>query len=433
MALTSLPPGPRGPRALHTLGWITRPGPYASRLRRRYGDTFTLRIANEAPFVMLSHPDDVRQVFTGDPSVLHAGEGNQVLRPLLGRRSVLLLDGAEHMSERKALLPPFHGERMQAYGDLIARIAEAEVASWPAGEIEVRPRMQALTLEVIMRAVFGVRDERVREHIASLLDWTSDPARMLLMVLAGPRRVRHAFQRVRAPLDRLLGEEIARRREAADLEAREDILSMLLAHGEMSDEGLRDELITLLLAGHETTATALAWALERLARHPQAWERLRADGEDYLDAVVKETLRLRPVVPIVLRLLKAPMEIGGWELPAGVAVAPNILLMHSREDVYPQPRAFRPERFLEQPAGTYTWIPFGGGVRRCLGASFAIFEMKTVLRAIAAGIERLEPDRSASERTSRRAVTLVPARGARVIAAPRAATARRAPPVPSHR
>jgi cytochrome P450 family 135 len=431
--MTRLPPGPPGPRALHTLGWITRPGPYAAKLRRRYGDTFTMRIANEADFVMVSHPDAVRQVFTGDPSLLHAGEGNQVLRPVLGARSVLLLDGAEHMSERKALLPPFHGERMQAYGDLIGAIAEREVASWPAGEVAVRPRMQALTLEVIMRAVFGVRDERLRQHVGALLDWTTDPARMLLMVLAGPQRFGRLFQRVRGPVDDLLHEEIARRRGAADLDARDDILSMLLAHTEMSDASLRDELITLLVAGHETTATALAWALERLARHPAAWERLRSGDEDYLDAVVKETLRLRPVVPIVLRLLKAPMEIGGWELPAGVCVAPNILLMHSREDVYPEPRAFRPERFLEKPAGTYTWIPFGGGVRRCLGASFAIFEMKVVLRAIAAGIERLAPDRAASERTTRRAVTLVPARGARVIAAPRAATARPAPPVPTGR
>jgi cytochrome P450 len=429
--MTGLPPGPPGPRALQTLGWITRPGPFAARLRRRYGDTFSLRVTNEADWVMISHPDAVRQVFTGDPNVLHAGEGNAVLRPLLGRRSVLLLDGAEHMRDRKALLPPFHGERMQAYGDLIAEIAAAEVASWPAGEVAVRPRMQALTLEVIMRAVFGVRDERLRARVASLLDWTTDPTRLALLVFLGPQRLGRLFGSVRAPVDDLLTAEIARRRAAPDLEEREDILSMLLAHGEMSDAALRDELITLLVAGHETTATALAWALERLSRHPAAWERLRersggeASGrdrcdEDYLDAVVKETLRLRPVVPIVLRLLKAPMEIGGWELPAGVAVAPNILLMHSREDVYPEPRAFRPERFLEQPAGTYTWIPFGGGVRRCLGASFAIFEMKVVLRTLAARIERLTPERPASERVTRRAVTLVPARGARVVAAPRA-------------
>jgi cytochrome P450 len=431
--VTALPPGPGGPRALQTLGWVTRPGPYAARLRARFGDTFSLKVANEADWVMLSHPDHVRQVFTGDPDVLHAGEGNAVLKPLLGPRSVLLLDGADHLRDRKAMLPAFHGERMQAYGELIARIARDEVATWPAGELHVRPRMQALTLEVIMRAVFGVRDERLREHIASMLDWTTDPGRLLLVVLAGPQRVGRLFQRVRTPVDELLTEEIARRRAAPDLAAREDILSMLLAHSEMDDATLRDELITLLVAGHETTATALAWAIERLARHPGAWERLREGDEDYLDAVVKETLRLRPVIPIVLRLLKAPMEIAGYELPAGVAVAPNILLMHTREDVYPQPRAFRPERFLETPAGTYTWIPFGGGVRRCLGASFALFEMKAVLRAVAAGIDRLRPDRAASERVTRRAVTLVPARGARVIAAPRTATARREPRVPTGR
>jgi len=237
-------------------------------------------------------------------------------------------------------------------------------------------------------------------------------------VLAGPERVGKLFTRVRIPVDEMLRLEIARRRAASDLDEREDILSMLLTESSMDDTTLVDELITLLVAGHETTATALAWALERLARHPSAWERLREGDEDYLDAVVKETLRLRPVVPIVLRLLKAPMEIAGYELPAGVAVAPNILLMHTREDIYPEPLRFRPERFLEQPAGTYTWIPFGGGVRRCLGASFAIFEMKVVLRAVAAGIERLEPDRDVPERVTRRAVTLVPARGARVIAAP---------------
>jgi cytochrome P450 len=414
----TLPAGPPGPRLLHTLGWVTRPGPWSRRLRARYGDAFSLRIANEAPWVMLGHPDAVKQVFTGDPDVLHAGEGNVILKPLLGPRSVLTLDGRDHMAERKALLPPFHGERMQAYGDLISGIAEREVASWPQREpIAIRPRMQALTLEVIMQAVFGVRDERLRATLAGTLEWTTEPRRLLYVVLAGPDRVERVFRRARAPLDDQLTEEIARRRAAPDLHERSDILSMLLTAEAMDDATLRDELLTLLVAGHETTATALAWALERLARHPDTWDRLKNGDEDYLDAVVKETLRLRPVIPIVLRVLKAPMEIAGYELPAGVAVAPSILLVHTREDVYPDPFAFRPERFLEQPAGTYTWIPFGGGVRRCLGASFAIFEMKAVLRAIVQGVANLAPDRPEPERVTRRAVTLVPHRGARVLAA----------------
>ena len=429
----TLPPGPGGPRAFHTLGWITRPGPYAARLRRRFGDTFSLRIANEFDWVMVSHPDAVRQVFTGDPNVLHAGEGNQILKPLLGARSVLVLDGADHMRDRKAMLPAFHGERMQAYGDLITKIAEREVASWPAGEVHVRPRMQALTLEVIMRAVFGSRDDRLRQGLGAMLDTLGNPALLMFAVLAGPRASQVVFGRMRAPLDELLTEEIRKRRGAPDLQQREDILSQLLAHTDMDDARLRDELLTLLVAGHETTATALAWALERLAHHPHAWQRLRSGDEDYLDAVCKETLRLRPVVPAVLRLLKAPITLAGYDLPAGVAVQPNILLMHTREDVYPDPFAFRPERFLEQPAGTYTWIPFGGGVRRCLGASFALFEMKAALRAIADAIAELAPAGRRAERPARRAVTLVPRNDGRIIVARRAVPARREPPVPSGR
>jgi cytochrome P450 len=277
--------------------------------------------------------------------------------------------------------------------------------------------MQALTLEVIMQAVFGVRDDTLRKALLRTLDWTTDPRMLAFVVLAGPDRINGAFKRLRAPVDDLLTAELARRREATDLHERADILSMLLANTAMDDATLLDELLTLLVAGHETTANALAWALERLSRNPGAWERLKTGDEEYLDAVVKETLRLRPVIPIVLRLLKQPMEIAGYELPPGVAVAPSILLLHTRADVYPEPFAFRPERFLEKPAGTYTWIPFGGGVRRCLGASFALFEMKAVLRAVAAHVAQLTPDRPQQERPTRRAVTLVPHRGARVIAA----------------
>jgi cytochrome P450 family 135 len=426
----ALPPGPRTPRAVQSAGWLLRPGPWLTRLRDRYGPTFTIRIANEPDWVMLTDHEDVRQVFTGDPEVLHAGEANAILRPMLGPRSVLLLDDAAHMAQRKLLLPPFHGERMRRYADLVRAIAEREVAGWPAdAAVEARPRMQAITLEVIMRAIFGVEDparlERLRAALERMLDWTTDPRRLFLIAGIGPRRLESvtAFRAAMAPVHALLEEEIARGRLDPRLEGREDILALLLqaSHDDgspMTVEEIRDELITLLVAGHETTATALAWALERLARHPAAWARLReevaAGEEDYLDAVVKETLRPRPVIPIVLRHLKAPMRIGGWDLPAGVTVVPCIYLVHRDPAVYPEPLAFRPERFIESPAGTYTWIPFGGGVRRCLGASFALFEMKTVLRVIA-GRARLRADDPAPARSTRRAITLVPADEARVL------------------
>ena len=422
-----LPPGPKLPLPLQTLGWIARPGPFMERCRDRYGDAFTLRIQNEGTWVLLSDPAAIKQVFTGDPRLLHAGEANVILSPILGPSSVLLLDERAHMAQRKLLLPPFHGERMKAYGELMTSVAEAEIAGWPAGQVvATRPAMQRITLEIVMRAIFGVSEvgglERLRTALTSMLDWTTKPSRLVLLVAAGPKGIHRLpeYRKVMGDLDAVIHEEIARRRGEPDLAERDDILSMLLqaTHEDgspMSDAELRDELMTLLVAGHETTATALSWALERLARHPAAWERLRSGDEPYLDAVLKETLRLRPVVPIVLRRLKAPMEIGGHELPAGVSAVPCIYLVHRREDVYPEPRAFRPERFLEQPAGTYTWIPFGGGVRRCLGASFALFEMAAVLRVLARRMERLEPDGVVPERTARRSITLVPEREGRVL------------------
>ena len=436
-AAPSLPPGPPYPRALQTLGWILRPGPFMSRCRARYGDIFTLRVANEGTWVFLADPDAVKQVFTGDPNLLRAGEANAVLEPVVGSRSVLLLDEPEHMRQRKLMLPPFHGERMQRYGDLMSAVAAAEVARWPHGEpLPLWPSMQAITLEVIMRAVFGVSDgdrlDRLREGLRTMLDWTTERRRLALLVALGPARLRasRSFRSAVDPVDELVLDEIRRRREDPGLAERDDILSMLIQaryeDGEpMTDAELRDELMTLLVAGHETTATSLAWALERLMRHPEMIERLRQEfdaGEDsFLDAVVKETLRLRPVLPIVVRRLSEPTEIGGRMLPAGVAVAPCIYLIHRRSDIYPEPERFRPERFLESPAGTYTWIPFGGGVRRCLGASFALFEMKTVLRAVLSSVE-LRPDAPASEPVRRRAITLTPGRRASAIVSARTTT-----------
>ena len=436
--MTELPPGPRLPRPVQTIAWITRTGPFLERCRQRYGETFSVRIAQEGTWVMLTNPEHVRQVFTGDPKVFHAGEANAVLRPVLGDNSVLLLDEQAHMSQRKLLLPPFHGERMQRYGELMREVAEREIEGWPAGTpLQLWPRMQAVTLEVIMRAVFGMEEgsklDRLRGVLRTTLDWATRPSQMATLALLGPDFVGRmpGFRDRFADVDTLLYEEIRARRDDPRLDQREDIMSLLLQarHEDgspMSDVELHDELMTLLVAGHETTATALAWALERLVRHPDKLERLcdeaLADGSgEYADAVAKETLRLRPVIPIVVRRLTEPVEIGGYRLPAGVKAAPCIYLMHRHASVYgPDPTAFRPERFLEQPAGTYTWIPFGGGVRRCIGGSFAVYEMKIVLAAIARKLD-LRPARLERERVVRRAITLTPNRGAEVIVHARAA------------
>ena len=425
-----LPPGPSAPRPLQTARWIARPAAFMEDAHRRYGDMFTLKIANEGTWVFISDPDAVKQVFTGDPRLLHAGEANIVLLPVLGSHSVLLLDDDEHMAQRKLMLPSFHGERMRSYEDTMADVAGREITRWPAGEaLPAWPTMQAITLEVIMRTVFGVQDsqrlERLGNVLRDTLAFAAQPRRMALLAVLGPRRVAKLglIRSVLEPADRLIYEEIDTRRGAPDLGDRTDVLSLLLQARhedgtEMTNEELRDELMTLLVAGHETSATALSWALDALTHHPEALGRLREEidaGDDtYLDAVVKETLRLRPVIALVLRRLVEPMEIGGRTLPAGVNLAPCIYLLHRRADVYDNPRAFRPERFLEKPPGTYTWIPFGGGVRRCLGASFAQFEMKVVLRELVARLD-IRAARAEPERRIRRAIVFAPERGGEIV------------------
>jgi cytochrome P450 len=429
-----LPPGPDWSLPRLTWRWWNRPLETLEECRERYGSMFTYRLPHEGTWVFVSDPDAIKEVFTGDPRLLHAGEANIVLLPVLGDRSVLLLDEPEHMRQRKLMLPPFHGKRMQAYGEVMAEVAMGEIDRWPQDEpVRMRPRMQAVTLEVILRAVFGVEEgERLtelRDRLRTALNVMSDRRRVIFFVLLGPRRARRypPFRRMMAEIDALIYAVIAARRKDPDLAERDDILSLLLqaTHEDgrpMSDRELRDELMTLLVAGHETTATGLSWAIELLARNPEALARLEdavAAGEDeYLDAVIKETLRLRPVIALVLRKLMEPMEIGGRLLPAGVSVAPSIYLVHRDPEIYPEPGRFRPERFLEQPAGTYTWIPFGGGVRRCLGASFAEFEMAVVLRELVAR-RRIRPVGDEPEHSVRSTITNVPSRGAEVLVGPR--------------
>jgi cytochrome P450 len=423
--MADLPPGPRLPRPAQTAAWITRPGPFLLRAHRRYGDVFTIRIGTERPFVMLAHPDAVREVFTGDPAVMHAGKANVILRPLLGHASVLLLDGPQHLRQRKLMLPPFHGSRMAGYRDMVAAIAREHIATWPRSTpIRLAPRMQAVTLDVVLRVIFGVdadsaRLAPLRDRLRRMLARITGYPSMVAMASAGPERLERAgvYERWLRPVDALLAEQIADRRAAPG----DDVLSLLLAarHDDgapMSEQELRDELITLLVAGHETTATALSWAMERLTRSPGGWAALRAGGEEYAEAAAKEALRLRPVLPIVLRELQQPATIAGRDYAAGTILTPSIYLVHRRADVYPEPSVFRPERFLgpEPQGGTYTWIPFGGGIRRCLGAAFALMELRVVLAELAAQVDAA-PARPEREPTARRAITLIPARGAEVV------------------
>ena len=434
---TGLPPGPRMPRAVQSAIWYRSAQWLMDQCQARFGDMFTLEIANEGTWVLTSDPDTIKQVFTGDPRLLHAGEANRILLPVLGPDSVLLLDDAPHLRQRKLMLPAFHGERMQRYGALMADVAAREIERWPLAEpYPLRPRMQAMTLEIVLRAVFGVtegpRMVQMRRELRGLLDTITDPMKGIAMLVLGADRIgrvpafRRELERVNAPIYA----EIAERRNATDLAERDDIMSLLLqaTHEDgspMSDRELRDELLTLLVAGHETTANALSWAVERLCRHPAQIERLTAEvraGQDtYLQATIQETLRLRPVISIVLRKLQEPMELGGRVLPAGVSIVPAIHLVHRRADIYPEPNEFRPERFIESEGGKdwgptrpYTWIPFGGGIRRCLGAAFAQFEMEVVLRELLLR-RTLAPSRPGDERNYRRAITETPRHDAEVI------------------
>ena len=427
-AASPLPPGPPLPRWLQTAGFIFAPRTWVRANVKRYGDVVTFRSLFDPGFVMVFEPELVKQVFRGSPDQLRAGEANAVLGPVVGDRSLLLLDGAEHMRERKLLLPPFHGERMLAYEEVMRNAADREIDSWPVDrEFPLLPAMQALTLEVIAHAVFGVaegkRQEELKRRIRAMIAPVGNRFGVILMALTGGRRGSAAdadFEASRRAVDELIYEEIELRRSEPDLEEREDVLSMLLlARDEdgrpMSDRELRDELVTLLVAGHETTATALAWAFELLLRTPRVLARARDAEDRYLDAVVKEVLRIRPVIFGVGRVVRGkPFQLGDHLIPVGTEINPSIAGIHRRADRYPQPDEFRPDRFLEDGApDTYTWLPFGGGTRRCIGASFASFEMRTVIRRVLERCE-LEPV-GGPEKGVRRGVTFTPKRGARVL------------------
>ena len=360
------------PTALQALGWTLRPLPFMERCAKRYGDVFTLRIRRGRPWVILSEPDDVRSLFTAEAKTLSVGadETNPILEPLLGTRSMMLLDEPAHMTHRKFMLPAFHGDRMRGYGSIMSEVVQEEIARWPSEEpFSLWPRMQAITMEVVLRAVFGAshveRLSALRTQLSRLTAWLNDSRRLALLSAFGSSSLMSDadFRAVMDPVQASVLEEVRRRRSTSGTQD-DDILSMLEqayddSGSPITEPELCDELITLLSDG--PTATSLAWAFERLLRHPDKLARVRDEslaGQDtYTNAVVKETLRLCPSAPLVVRRLREPMQFGEFTVPSGVLVAASVHLVHRREDIYPSPRSFRPERFLERPAGTYTGSP----------------------------------------------------------------------------
>ncbi|HEX2709060.1 MAG TPA: cytochrome P450 [Solirubrobacterales bacterium] len=427
----SLPPEPRSNSLVQTLRWTFRPLPFMQECREKFGDSFSLKFLGfERPMVLISDPAAIKALYMERENGLPPGR-NIVLEPILGSRSVLLLEGAEHLARRKLMLPPFHGERMRSYESVVAEIVGTEIDSWTLDrEFPIHSRMQAVTLEVILRAVFGVSEgprlERLRGMLATVLTETASPRAQLIGLATrrfGGRGPWAKFEGQLKAVDELLYAEIAEHRSKPDLSRRDDILSVLMLSefedgGQMDDTELRDQLMTLLLAGHETTATALAWTFDLLLRHETALQRLRdsleAGEDDYLRATISESLRLRPVIPLAGRRLAKELSVDGLTLPPGTDVSPAIWLTHTRADLYPEPFSFRPERFLEGSPDTYGWIPFGGGIRRCLGATFAEFEMRIVLREVLTRCDLHKAD-PAPEKTGRRNITLSPRDGTPVV------------------
>ncbi len=426
---SALPPGPNLPPLLQTILFIAARRQMHMRWRRKYGEVFTTNVAGDRTIVTVSRPEHIRQVFAGAPTIFHAGKGNGLLAPVMGKHSLLTTDGDEHLRARRLLMPAFNGAALRGYRDLMTELAVASVSRWPVGTpFPVHPRMNAVTLEIILRVVFGMSDGPRLAELRPRLRSISEIGPLTVLGWSYPKLRGFAFWRrdwenLRAA-DRLLYAEIADRRTEGDLSDRGDVLSRLLtaAGDELADVELRDQMITLLLAGHETTATALAWSCHELARRPAIHRRAQQaadDGDDaYLEAVAKEAMRRRPVIQNVARFLTEPVEIAGYLLPAGTVVAPSITLVHRDATVHTDPDDFRPERFLGKPPEAATWIPFGGGVRRCIGAGFAIQEAVAVLKEALLRYD-IRAVHQREEFPKPRNITLVPARGARIVVTPR--------------
>jgi cytochrome P450 len=419
-----LPPGPDAPPLWQTIAWMARPAAFMRRIHERYGDPVTIRTYwTEQPMVLFSDPDPVREIFRLDPAIAPAGQSWEFLRPFAGEHSILLLDGDEHIRERRLLQGPFHGERMRAFAPMIAELARSELGTW-SGRVVALERMRELTLEVVLRVVFGAGDageaSRLRDAIESTLATVRSTPHILAMALVMRDFGRYSpWGRFRVAVERfdevLLDLVAQRRRQPRG----DSVLDLLLEQRDEqgnapSDRHLRDELVALLVGGHDSSAASLAWAFERLARHPAVQARLREGDPAYLDAVVKEVMRVRPALTIAPRLLVAPARVGGHDLPAGIQVAACLWLAMRREDLWPHASAFWPERWLDGPPPSQpSWIPFGGGVRRCAGAPFAEMELRELLRAAAA--LRFRPARPDPERSRRSMLVVTPHRGAEII------------------
>lgn len=434
-ALTA-PPTIALPRFAQVLRFSLRQGEFLTNAQKKYGDVFRFRGVIAGSPVVVNHPDHVKSLFTSPPELVPSLTAESPLRPFVGENSVLTAQGARHMRQRKLLLPAFHGDAIEHYAQMIEVAAEREIERWPVGEtFALAPRMQAITLDVIMSGIFGIEGRpapdssewllrETTKRVVAMSTWAAAQA-VELMNLGRTEPVGLA-KRVMARLDRATYEVIAERRADDGAVERHDILSMLLNaevdDGQpLSDRELRDELVTLVLAGHETTANSLAWAWERLTRTPEAYEALytsvrddHEDADDQIENVIHEAMRSRPVVPIVGRRVQSAWRLGDFGVPAGTPISASILLAHHREDLYPEPHRFMPQRWVGRKPGTYEWFPFGGGTRRCLGASLAMAEQRVVLKAM---VERLdiEADRPQPERARHRNVTMIPARGARVV------------------